>query len=241
MARTSRAMTVLGQHRSPVRAAGIILIEALYDANLPDEATTYSVANGLPDVVGQLRNRAWGPVRLLRRSVSPAQNDLLIGAYMASGNARYIEYVLTEFANAEDAMAGDAFRIALMKDRFGTALTPPGRQATTLVAACQKYGCKSDMRNLMRLMTLSSGFWAVQSLSRRDEGIRNTIAGVFDRDPRLKRLFFAEQNAFANYLTTFALFAAKISDPRVEASLEAFETLRPENEATDAMMGKTHH
>jgi hypothetical protein len=47
---------------------------------------------------------------------------------------------------------------------------------------------------------------------------------VLDRDPRLKRIPFAEQYAFGDYLSMRAVFNAKIADRNVDAALGVRDT-----------------
>jgi hypothetical protein len=75
-------------------------------------------------------------------------------------------------------------------------------------AACEKYQCKTDRAKFFRVLTLSSAFWALQSLGQQDDGIKKTFAGFFERDARLKNLRAGEGAAFGNYLTALTMAAA---------------------------------
>jgi hypothetical protein len=74
------------------------------------------------------------------------------------------------------------------------------------------------MQKMLRVLTLSSAFWALQSLAQHDDGIKTTFDGFFARDPRHKNLAATEQAAFGNYLTTLvALVALKPDQGATEA------------------------
>ena len=141
----------------------------------------------------------------MRPSSIPSDNDLLIGAYMASGNAAIVQRILENYSSADDAMAGDGFRMGLMMSKFGPGLAPKGRSAVTTQAACAKYRCKEDQTKLLRVMTLATALWSLQSLSGQDDGIKKALSDFFAREARLKNLFTIEQTAFGNYVTAIII------------------------------------
>ena len=92
--------------------------------------------------------------------------------------------------------------------KFGPGLAPKGRNAVTMQAACAKYRCKEDQTKFLRVMTLATALWSLQSLSGQDDGIKKTLSDFFARDARLKNLFTIEQTAFGNYVTAIAWVTA---------------------------------
>jgi hypothetical protein len=208
---------LLGQDVPPTVKA--IFVEGLFEADLKEDAQTYANANGFAVAYNNLRNSGLAPLKQLRPVANARHNDVLIGAYMASGNTEYIKRILENFSSADDGMAADALRLAMMQSKFGPTLAPQGREKVIVQAACEKYDCKKDMRAMMRAMTLSSGFWAIRSLSQQDTGVKKTFAEFFDGDPRLKQILIVENTAFGNYLTSLALFAAIKDKPNIETSL----------------------
>ena len=181
---------------------------ALHYAGLTDEARKFAEENRLATAHQQLETRPRTPLATVRPTAKPADNDLLIGAYMASGDIVFIDRILANFTGAEDGTASDALRMGLMNSKFGPSLTPKGRENVMAPAACAKYQCKTDPAKFFRVMTLSSAFWALQSLAQHEEGIKKTFSGLFARDARLKNLLAAEQAAFGNYATALAMTAA---------------------------------
>lgn len=215
----------------------LLFVEALYEANLQEEAQAYADASGLPQVVKHMQSIGLVPLEQMKPAFVPADNDMLIGAYTASGNTEYIKRILDNFTSASDDMVADALRLSMMQGKFGPTLSPAGREATIMNAACQKYECKKDVHNLMRVLTLSSAFWATRSLSQHDEAIKKTFNDFFEHDPRLKQIITIEGNAFANYLTTLAVFAAIKNNPNIESALSIYENLGSGKEAADAVVG----
>ncbi|MEN6620628.1 MAG: hypothetical protein ABFD50_03625, partial [Smithella sp.] len=162
-----------------------LIIEALYLAELPDEAQTYANASGFPQIVTVMQSQRLVAVSRIKPIANPADNDMLIGAYMASGNKEYIEKMLENFSTADNGMISDGFRLSMMQGKFGPSMVPPNRgKGIPVKAACKKYECKKDMHNLLRVMTLSSALWAIQSLSRQDTGIKKIFADYFGNDHR---------------------------------------------------------
>lgn len=178
-----------------------MVLNGLYRAGLPRDAQKFAAANNLSVPPENLRATRLVALDAVKPSSFPGDNDLLIGAYMASGNTVLIQRILENYSSADDAMAGDGFRMGLMMSKFGPAMTPKGRNTVMVQAACAKYQCKEDQTKLLRVMTLGTALWSLQSLSGQDDGIKKTLSDFFTRNVRLKNLFAIEQTAFGNYLT----------------------------------------
>jgi len=213
---------------------------ALYRAGLLDDARKFSDKYQLAALLQRLEASRLAPLATARPSSVPADNDLLIGAYMASGDPAYIGRILENFSSADDGSVSDAMRMALMQSKFGPTLTPKGRESVMAPAGCAKYQCKSDPAKFLRVLTLASAFWALQSLAQNDEGIRKTFAGFFERDARLKKLLVIEQTAFGNYLTYLVGVLTLNPDhastnaetyAAMSKSASAYETLKPASDA----------
>jgi hypothetical protein len=210
---------------------------ALYRAGLLDDARKFSDKYQLTALLQKLETGRPAPLAMVRPSSTPADNDLLIGAYMASGDTAFIERILENFSSADDGMVSDAMRLGFMNSKFGPSFTPKGRDNVMASAACEKYQCKTDRAKFFRALTLSSAFWALQSLGRQDDGIKKTFAGFFERDARLKNLLAGEGAAFGNYLTAIAVFAAfkpdqdsgqiDLTSTAMSKAASAYEALEP--------------
>ena len=142
-----------------------------------------------------------------------------------------IKRILENFSGADDGTVSDALRLGYMKSKFGPNLVATGRENVMAPAACAKYQCKTDPAKFFRVLTLASGFWALQSLAQNDEGIRKTLAGFFERDARLKQLRAGEEAAFGNYMT--ALTMSAVLKPE-KASTEADEGYSAMDKAASA-------
>ncbi len=189
-----------------------VMLLSLYRAGLPDDAQKFATANNLSAQSEKLRGMRLIALDAVKPSSVPGDNDLLIGAYMASGSPALVQRILANYSSADDAMASDGFRMGLMMSKFGPAMTPKGRNAVMVQAACAKYQCKEDQTKLLRVMTLGTALWSLQSLSGQDEGIKKTLSDFFARDARLKNLFTIEQTAFGNYLTAIVAVIALKDD-----------------------------
>jgi len=176
-------------------------VVSLYRAGLADEAQKFAAANNLAGLSDRLRAARMPPLDAVMPSSTPADNDLLIGAYMASGNTALIQRILDNYSGADDGMVSDGLRIGFIMSKFGPGLAPKGRDSVMIKVACTKYDCKADQTKFLRVMTLGTAIWSLQSLSAQDDGIKKTLSEFFSGDVRLKNLFGAEQAAFGNYIT----------------------------------------
>jgi hypothetical protein len=196
-----------------------VMLLSLYRAGLPDDAQKFATANNLSALSEKLRGMRLAALDAVKPSSTPGDNDLLIGAYMASGNAALIQRILENYSSADDAMAGDGLRMGLMMSKFGPGLAPKGRNAVMVQAACAKYQCKEDQTKLLRVMTLGTALWSLQALSGQDDSIKKALSDFFTRDARLKNLFAIEQTAFGNYVTAI-VFVTTFKDDHTGADRE---------------------
>jgi hypothetical protein len=124
-----------------------VVLNSLYRAGLPQDAQNFATANNLSVPPENLRATRLVALDAVKPSSIPSDSDLLIGAYMASGNAALVQRILDNYSTADDAMAGDGFRIGLMMSKFGPGLAPKGRNAVTTPAACANTAARRIKRN----------------------------------------------------------------------------------------------
>ena len=235
-----------GETSDRVRAVQLV---ALFRAGLRDDARLFAEKSRLSAMLAKLEAAPPPPLSAVEPSSTPGDNDLLIGAYMASGDAALIQRILDNFSRAEDGMASDAMRMGYMNSKFGPTLTPQGREENVMArAGCAKYQCRTDPAKFLRVLTLSSAFWALQSLGQSDEGIRKTFVAFFDRDARLKNLLAGEQAAFSHYATALVLLAtfkpdqpsSKEAEPALASMSKAalaYENLEPARDVFSRIEG----
>jgi hypothetical protein len=224
---------VLAQDASPRLKS--VYLAALFRAGKLEDAKRYANAIGWPDGFKRYSNDGIVTLSLVKPVAYPGENDLLIGAYMASGNTEYVTRILANYKSADDAMASDAIRIALMNSKFGATLTPPGRENAMAPAACERDQCKTNPSSFMRVMTLASGLWAVRSLAQRDEGIKRALLDFFKGEQRIQQLSAREDAAFMNYLTLLAAYAGIKDNPKINESLSVYEKLGAPEDAVKAL------
>jgi hypothetical protein len=219
---SERERILKGDSSDYVKSVDLVI---LHRAGLADEAQKFAAANNLAAANDKLRAARLVPLDALQPSSVPGDNDLLIGAYMASGNAAFLQKILSNYASADDDMTSDALRIGFMNGKFGPTLAPKGREPAIMQAACAKYQCKTDPAKLLRIMTLSSAIWALQSLAAKDDGVKKALADFFEGDARLKNLYTAERTAFGNYLTTIVAVTALKNDQRSADQEQVFAAM----------------
>jgi hypothetical protein len=215
-------------------SVGSIYLSALVNAGLWKEAKAYADAIGWSEGFKRYHNTKGSNLTRVKPTLNPSDNDLLIGAYMASGNTAYISNILENYSSASDGMVSDAFRVALMQSKFGPRLTAPGRPNSMAPAICNKYKCKADIKDMMRVMTLATAFWAIHSLAQHDENVKKTMLEFFDDHQNVKMLLAAEQNAFGNYIMMLSAYAGIKDNPNINSALSIYEELGSAKDALNS-------
>lgn len=218
----------------PTDVAGIYLA-ALLRAGLNDDARQYAEKVGLVEGLQKYEEAGVPTLKEIKPHLNPAENDLLIGAYMASGNTEYITAILDNYTNVKEGMASDAFRIAMVTGKFGPMLTPPGRENTIAPAACKKYACKTNPKKFQHVLTLASAFWATRALAGKDETAKGAVLGFFNENPDLKELLTAEKTAFADYVGLLTAYASVKDNAGINSALSAYENMRPAKDVASAV------
>ncbi|MDB5593808.1 MAG: hypothetical protein JWM36_769 [Hyphomicrobiales bacterium] len=220
-----------------------IVVAALISVGRRDEAAALAPPDGA-EKIRRADKPSSAPLDAVRASDNPGVNDVLISAYAASGNIAHIKHILENFETADKEMIHDALRMGLMNGKFGSGPIKLGREGVARdwmtpmsMAACARYECKVNPKKMMRMMTLASAFWALQSLSERDENIKKTFT-TFLSDARMKPLVLAESTAFGNYMTLLLAYAGIQDKPEINETLARFEQLEPAEEVARPLQMK---
>ena len=204
-----------------------LFIAALHKAGMLSQAQAYAEKSGQQEFYTAMRDKNPTPLAEVTPHNNPADNDYLIGAYMASGDVALIKKILANFTTASPQMAADALRISMVMGKFGPTFSPPGRNSEIMQFACARYECNKDRADLMRLLTLSSAYWALTSLAPSDAGITAALKETFVDNPQLKDTVAAERVAFSNYAVSIALLAAFPDNADAKTTVSGFESLKP--------------
>lgn len=204
-----------------------LYILGLNKAGLSQDAQAYAANNNQADFFDKAIKKDSTLLADIKPISNPMDNDFLIGAYMATGDKEHIKKILGNFSTASDQMVGDALRLSMVQARFGTAFSPPGRDSQIVKNACARYECKKDRNTFMRVLTMSSAFWALNSLGQKDSGIKEVSKNFFENDQRLKKIMIGESVAFSNYMVSLALNAAIKDNASNNKALSDYEELVP--------------
>jgi hypothetical protein len=209
------------------------ILMALDRAGRDEAARSFAQNEHLQSALAGLESEL--PPRLdeVKPSSAAADNELLIGAFMATGDPAYIKAILGNFSAATDDQIRDAVRVALMQARFGETDRRGGYSRLARVL-CSKYQCRHESSPFSRVMTLASAYWTLASLAAKDETIRKTSQAFLDADPRVKAIELNEQDAFAAYVERLSAWNAAKNDPDSadkaksdDALLSGYEDLGP--------------
>jgi hypothetical protein len=201
------------------------MIEALYRAGVQAQAKAYAKQVKLGKVFDQLQAKKAATIDEIRPAFIPADNDLLIGAYMVSGASERIEVILNGTTKIPSSILHDVFRVSFMQQKFGPGLTPKDRGAVMAKALCFKYECKKDIKYFMHIMTLSSGIWMINSLAKTDENIKAILKAFLDKHKEVKKVFLYESTSFSNYLTMYVGIAMDPDNKPMQKFLITYEKL----------------
>ncbi|MER8386746.1 hypothetical protein NKH14_14695 [Mesorhizobium sp. M1380] len=206
----------------PSDRAADLYLAALHKAGLTDEARRFASSRKLDDAA----SAGAIPLKTLTPLFVPLDNDLLLGAYMATGDLSYIDHILENLRTSRDGIAADAIRIGLVMGKFGGVVAPGRPENIMIVAACRKYGCPKSQasKDMMRVMTVASAVWAIRSLAKNDVAIKQELDRFFQNDSRLAAIFAREQNAFTNYLASVTLWSVE-KDKSLDAAMTDYERL----------------
>jgi hypothetical protein len=188
------------------------VLMALNRAGRDEAARSFAQTENLQTALAKLESEL--PPRLgeIKPRSAVADNDLLIGAFMATGDPAYIKAILGNFTAATDDQIRDAVRVALMQARFSENDRRGGYGRLARVV-CGKYQCRRDLSAFSRVMTLSAAYWTLTALAAKDETIRKTSQAFLDADLRVKAIEQNEQDAFAAYLERFSAWTAAKNNP----------------------------
>lgn len=185
-----------------------VFIESLYRADLTKEAKEYAYNNSLGEIYDTYKKYSVKKISELRPKYIPSDNDVLIGAFMATGDNEFISNILYNFKRSDKSMVKDAIRVSLVQSKFGPKLSPPNRTSNMMANLCTKYECKKNKKDLFHTMTLVTAFWSLNSLSKEHEIIKETFTKFFEQDKDLKNIVLIENNNFSNYALTLAMSTA---------------------------------
>jgi hypothetical protein len=188
------------------------ILMALDRAGRDEAARNFAQAEGLQAALAGLESELPPRLNEVQPRSAAADNDLLIGAFMATGDPAYVKAILGNFSAAQDDQIRDAVRVALMQARFGEH-DPRGGYLRLARDVCDKYQCRRDLSTFSRVMTLSGAYWALASLAANDQTIRKANQAFLDADGRVKAIEQDEQDAFAAYLEILSAWTVAKGDP----------------------------
>jgi len=185
----------------------VMILTSLFHAEMNEVAKEFANQNSLNN---QFRNLNLKNItdNLGIKNIIPnadsGMNNLLIGAYYATGDDVYLKNLLHNFKTKNKEKVKDAIRVGLVTGKFGFGLSPPGHKSKMLGSLKKKYYTDQNSESLLQFMTMSSAFWALNSIAKDDKNVAEYLNSFF-LDGDLKKIFLTEQNHFSNYLTILML------------------------------------
>lgn len=213
------------------------VIGALYRAGMSEKAVRYAHSSNMFPLFDSYQKSS---IPLLAKTYShynPGDNDLLIGAFMATGDKIYIENIIHQYKDADDKMVRNALRIAAMQGKFGPELLSKTRKEiytrehreNPLKALAIRENWQKYPKESMQTLTMASAFWALSSLAGKHKPIGEVFTDFFSSDSRLNKLANEETNNFTNYIMLSVILPAmdnkqNNSDEALKQEVEQFLT-----------------
>ena len=131
---------------------------------------------------------------------------MLIGAYQVSGNEKFILNILSGYRETKDLdFLKDCVRLALLTNNYGNDMSPKGHKSLIVKSLFSKYDYKNDYEKTNKIMAMSSGLWAILSLSKYHEEVKDILEKFTKKNKTFKNILLKEKNNLANYLTNVIL------------------------------------
>jgi hypothetical protein len=204
----------------------IIIFTSLFRAELPDIAKTFA-QHYFPNYrIEQLKGFGESSIKSVVLNYDDAsKNDLLIGAYFATGDDIYLKNMLHNFKTQKKDKIKDVIRVAMVIEKFGFSLSPSSHQSKMWESIKNKYYSPKNPNSVVNFITMSSLFWALNSIAKNDENVAKYLKSFFV-DNELEAIFLNEQTNFYNYSMALVLSIAKIKDQKINMLVNDYEDLK---------------
>ena len=203
----------------------IIIFTSLFRAELPDIARTFAQHYFLDYRIEQLKGFGATSIKNVVLNYNDAsQNDLLIGAYFTTGDDIYLKNMLHNLKAEKKEKIKDVIRVAMVMTKFGYSLSPTSHQSKMWESVKKKYYSPQNPNYIINFITMSSIFWALDSIAKNDENVAKYLKS-FLIDNKLDAVFQNEQINCYNY-TMLALVIANIQDPKTNKLISDYEELK---------------
>ncbi|WP_157059374.1 hypothetical protein [Bathymodiolus septemdierum thioautotrophic gill symbiont] len=202
---------------------GAFLI-SLYRANIPNEAEKYAASNLSEKWSNYYKTRILSLEEVIPRD-TPSENDLLLGAFAATGTKQYIYNMLYYFEKENIEKITDAIKVGLLIEKFGPEMTPKKGYKTKITSAfVKKYNAKNDIKSYLHLMTMGVAIWSIRSNMKKDDNLKKLFEDFLSKNKILKPILKSEINYLSNYIVDFIGYNATKSNI-LKKSLDRYESL----------------
>ena len=161
---------------------------------------------------------------------SPAANDRFIAEYLATKNIIYIRNMFISYDKVSEDVLKDARRFSYLYLEINKPNSPRAKQKKEIVLNFfNKYGCPAQTPQCTKFYTIASGMWALDSLSRQDEAIKNEVNHFLSTHKKMNDVYESEHKMYSYYLL---LVMISIAQPeKWENYLSLYEKSLPLNVA----------
>ena len=126
--------------------------------------------------------------------------------------------MLYNFKTEKKEKIRDVIRVALVSGKFGVSLSPKNHNSKMLEVLKRKYSSKEDPKAILGFMTMSSGLWVLNSISKSDDGIKKYLNSFF-LDGELRDIFLSEQTYLSIYMKALTPKLNSIEEPNTYTAL----------------------
>ncbi len=189
------AFDVVLQKKITSKPQQIFYSKLLYLMDERQKAVAYARQYNVHTEYKEVVDGGLPPLKQLKPQAFPGGNDMLIGAFFATGDDYYIENIFTSFEGQKEADIASALRYAYLNASFVPQGYPADKVQDDL---CKRYACKKDDTRYLHVLTMASALWALESLSEAHPIIKNKMKNFYQANPHIMKLQ-ASERALAIY------------------------------------------
>jgi hypothetical protein len=205
----------------------VLLLNALYMAGLKEDFIQYAVENKLEKQLKLISESKIKKLSEIKPKDKAGDNDILLNAYLATGNLEYLQPIFANYQNTSKAELADAIRVAVLITKFGPAMVPKNGKAKFVENLCNKYKCKSKSSKIGNVMTVAGAHWSLLQLAHEEKAVQDAFTDFLDKNKPVMEVIAKENANFTNYAILLNVTPIEEDKKLVEKIISDYESFKP--------------